>query len=199
MMLGWKLEVLNPVRINHKVYIDWIDNSDGFPCLKISSRSINYEEHIAAAFKGIRKAIQHARAQAISASPMFVVNPPTASAMRAIVSPASRISGQDGKSTYIEGLILSGHVLTEGQKSKWNARRKTLKRENHKALEKHLVEGLTELSALKGWMRMRVHFGRLVLRRYRQAELLNSKCTFDFLCEMLRSPRVQGSIDRKYV
>jgi hypothetical protein len=154
-LLGWKLEKLDKIRTVHKVYIEWHENAQ---CLKIFSRSSSIA-NVDAAQQGIRRAIDSAKAQAISALPMYIISIPTASAMRSVVR-ARILEHEPRKASEFE---LAGARFSEQQKAVWKANRPSRAQANLINFEKHLSTSMKALEARTDWMRMRVHFGHIVL------------------------------------
>jgi hypothetical protein len=155
-LLGWKLEKLDKIRIAHKVFIEWHEKTQ---CLKIYSRSI---ANIEAAIQGIRRAISAAKAQAISALPMYIISIPTASAMRAVV----RVRVLEHDPRQASEFELAGARFSEQQKAVWKANRPSRVQANLINFEKHFSTSMKALEARTDWMRMRVHFGHVVLTQF---------------------------------
>jgi hypothetical protein len=152
------LEKLDKIRMVHKVYIEWHEKTQ---CLKIWSRSIANID-IDAAQQGILRAISAAKAEAISALPMYIISIPTASAMRSVVR-ARILEYAPRKASEFE---LAGARFSEQQKAVWKANRPSRVQANLINFEKYLSTTMKALEARTDWMRMRVHFGHVVLTQF---------------------------------
>ena len=187
-LLGFKLQDLNLIRIEHKVWIEWQEQTR---CLKISSGSAKLgEQNISAAIKGIRLAVKNAKARAISASPLYIVIPPTTNAMRTMVCP--KIVGGN-RASFTE---LAGKRLTAAEKSRWENQRLAVVLSNEKKFKEHLLKSLSDLAQFKGWMRMRVHYGHVVFSQFRQ-DFADGKFTFEKFVHMMGLSRTTANLDRK--
>jgi hypothetical protein len=187
-LLGFKLQDLNPTRMEHKVWIEWQEQSR---CLKIRSDSIKHgEQNISAAIKGIRLAVKNAKARAISASPLYIVIPPTTNAMRHMVCPKT----VDGNRASFTGL--AGKKLTAAEKKRWETQRLAMALTNEKKFEEHLLKSLSDLAQFKGRMRMRVHYGHVVFSQFRQ-DFADGKFTFEKFIHMMGLSRTTAHLDRK--
>jgi hypothetical protein len=159
-LLGWKLEKLDKIRIAHKVFIEWHEKTQ---CLKVYSRSRAHpDQYIEAAIQSIRRAISAAKAQAISALPMYIISIPTASAMRSVVR-ARILEHEPKKASEFE---LAGAGFSEQQKVAWKTNRPSRVQANLINFEKHLSTSMKALEDRTDWMRMRVHFGHVVLTQF---------------------------------
>jgi hypothetical protein len=195
-LLGWKLEDLDSVRTEHKVFIEWNEKSQ---CLKICSRSVAHShQYIAAAIQAIRLAISNAKAQATSALPMYIISVPTASAMRSVVR--ARILEYEPKQA--SEFELAGAWFSEKQKTAWNACRPSRVTANLIKFEKHILESMRPLKRLRGWMRMRVHFGHVVLTQFPKSFGESGQPFETFISsKMMAHPRTVGGskFNKKYV
>jgi len=189
-----KLEDLNTVRVAHKVYIDWDEETK---CLRIYSRcGSQAEDNIVEAVKGIRQAILNAKARAISASPVYIVMPPTTSAWRSEVQPVFPSELSIPPLPTVTILRLSGQRLSEKAALVWESGRNNILQSNIGIFREHLIKSLLDLSPFRGWMRMRLHFGHLALKQYRK-ELLDPNFSFAQYSQMMKSPRTRGQFNRK--
>ena len=162
------------------------------------SGSVTQSEHsILYAIKGIRQAIENAKARVITASPLYIVVPPTVGAMRPIILPIfpkNRFSGRSQPT--VTRFELSGSPLTRNELTKWRSERDAILHSNLEIFRKHLVQNIADLSPLRSWMRMRVHFGRLHLIQYRK-DLSESKYSFESLAQMMKDPRTAGHFNKE--
>ncbi|KAH8808406.1 hypothetical protein F5884DRAFT_857939 [Xylogone sp. PMI_703] len=192
-LLGLKLEDLNNVRTELKVYIDWDDDTK---CLRIRSNSASGNT-ILDAIQAINLEVQNAKTRAISALPVYIVVPPTEKAIRGIVSPV--FSSQDD--TQPRGTVvafrLSGPELTEQELNTWRiSERPALLRINRQRIQEQLIKTALGLSVYRGWMRMRVHFGHLHLKQYRK-DFTQSTYSFKDFVKMMKEPRTTGTFERR--
>jgi hypothetical protein len=189
-LLGWKLEKLDKIRTVHKVYIEWHEKAQS---LKIWSRSTANID-IDAAQQGIRRAISAAKAQAISALPMYIISIPTASAMRSVVR-ARILEHEPKKASEFE---LAGAGFSEQQKVAWKTNRPSRVQANLINFEKHLSTSMKALEDRTDWMRMRVHFGHVVLTQV-QKTFGESGQPFETFISMMAHPRVAagGKFNKK--
>jgi hypothetical protein len=170
--------------------------------LKISSDSSHPERHIAEAIKGIRSAMGDAKARTILATPKYLVVPPTASAMRAFIGPKKVITRTEivnnltkTRNIMCIGTRLVGNKLSGKEKKKWREGY-ALSRSNYVGdFKGHLSSSFMELAPFKGWMRMRVHFGHLVFKRF-PSEYAASQKSLDQFDKMLGFPHIRGKIER---
>ena len=197
-VLGHNLEELNTLRSAHKVYIHW---DQATRCLVIDSKATAHSEStIAAVIKGIRQAVQHKRAEDIMATPIYIVAPPTAIAMRVVVRPKSieLLGRQEGGVPVktVTGFELFGRRFTQEEILAWKSERVIMNQSNQDTLREALVKSMACLAPLKGWMRMRVHFGHLTLSSYKD-DFAASKFGLEKFAEMMSNPRIIGQFDRK--
>jgi hypothetical protein len=197
-VLGHNLVELNTLRTAHKVYIHWDQTSR---CLIIDSKATAHSEsNIVAVIKGIRQAVQHKRAEEIMATPLYIVAPPTATAMRVVVRPKSiellERNGSDAPIKKVTGFELFGRKLSQEERSAWKSKRVTMIQSNYDTFREALVKNITCLTPLKGWMRMRLHFGHLTLSSYKD-DFATSKFSLEKFVEMMGNPRIIGQFDRK--
>ena len=124
-------------------------------CLHIKSGSYqNRDQDISAAIKGIKQALRHATANAHYATPLYIVIPPTAAAMKSTVSTKSTKPGSDVTSNpVITGVELSGTPFSEAERKEWNVQREKSYNEDFRRLKQHLVCNLFRLAPLMEWMR----------------------------------------------
>ncbi len=193
-MLDWQLTTLNPIRIHYKVYIVWNSRKRHFR-ISCPSTKPNAEESVAGAIRGIREAINDARAQAKMAHPVYLVVPPTATAMRALVM--SRDLGRKDPRR-ARDLVLAGAQLLEEEKAQWRDKRLEEIERNFDVFKKHLTDSLMTLASLKKWMRMRVHLGNLILKQFTN-EFANGEQNFYEFVKMMDHPRMQGIFNKRYV
>jgi hypothetical protein len=195
-LLDPKLQRLDILRITYKVHIDWDANTE---CLRLNAMNPQAAANITAAIKGIRQAYQDAKAQAISASPLYIIVPPTASAMRSIVR-LKTLEYQSGHYRNVATSIeLVGEPLSASETLKWEATRRKMIDDNFNTFRDHLIKRTLPLADLKGWMRMRVHLGHINLREYPLEFRDSNKYSFDMFTNMMKKSRVSSSatFDRK--
>lgn len=169
--------------------------------LKISSDSQNSDIHIAKAIKNIRGAIGNARAKATLAKKYFIV-PPTANGMRALIGPKTITTktemvddAEKTTNSQCNGIQLVGSKLSEKETKDWR-KEHTRNRENYvRDFEGLLTRSLTELKDLKEWMRMRVHFGHLVLTNF-PSKYTTCQMSLKEFTQMMGHSRTRGEIDR---
>lgn len=114
-LLGFRLNKLDNIRIDHQVYIDW---QDSMRSLKISSKAeANSDFYVIKAIHAVRTAIEHAKAERILATPLYLALPPSVDAMRNIVRPSLV---EPGRVTKLE---LAGQLLSTEEKAEWKQER----------------------------------------------------------------------------
>lgn len=169
----------------------YIEFDTAMQCLVVSSR--DSQQAMGPIIDGVRRAIQHSYAQGLSANPVYIVVPPTASAMRPIVRPRVARLAPKKLAKYLE---LAGDKLTDKKKKEWKDARPAMVQQNRVRFRDTLVKKLVELEPLKGWMRMRVFFGYVELSAYRRG-FAASEVTFETFADMVQNPRQTGSFDKK--
>ncbi|KAH6678525.1 hypothetical protein B0J14DRAFT_559656 [Halenospora varia] len=178
-----RLEDLDHIRSTYKVWIRWDANLQALHIT--SARNENARDNVIAAVSAIRRAYEHAKARKISASPLFIVTPPSISVMKSRVKPNKTDEG-------LVTMELTGRSLTQTQLRNWGTRRKSLLEADLKRFKEHLVSHLLALAPMKGRMRMRVHFGHYNMSRYPQ-EFADGDCDFDGFVKVLGNPRAQAT------
>lgn len=192
-LFGLKLEDLNTIRTEHKVYIDWDDDTK---CLRISSHSA-FGDNIPHAIQAIRLEMQNAKARAISALPVYIVLPPPGTTMKARIVPIFSASEDHQIRGIITGFDLVAPGLTEAELNQWKLQeRPWILRNNHQRIQDQLIKTALDLSVYRGWMRMRVHFGHLHLKQYRK-DFAKSGYSFKDFAKMMKEPRITGTFERK--
>lgn len=187
-LLGWRLEALNQIRVDHKVYIDWQESTR---CLKISSRSEEHHElYVLKAIKAIRKSIEHAKAATISATPVYTAIAPTPNAMRDIICPMT------AEPKRVTDLKLTGLPWSPTQKAAWKQERMLLLEASDKKFQDTLTKSLLKLAPNKHWMRLRVHFGHIVFISVHK-DLRDGKQSFQDFSRMITNPRITGQLERQ--
>ncbi len=172
------------------MYIEWDEPEK---CLKISSPALqNAEQSIVAAIKGIHQAVHDCLSSSISASPKYLIQPPRGNVTRSIVRP-TRLSNDPMRASHFE---LVGKELTEEQQLAWGVERAKVMHDNRLEFEVHLKENLLKFAALKGWMRMRVHFGHLALNRYKTT-FAESSMGFKEFVEMVNDRYMSTKFDKR--
>ncbi|RFU35360.1 hypothetical protein B7463_g1011, partial [Scytalidium lignicola] len=192
-LLGLKLEDLNNVRTEQKVYIDWDDDTG---CLRIRSHSA-FGDSIQDAIQAINLEVRNAKTRAISALPVYIIVPPTESAIRTIISPIFSSQEDHQIRGTIVGFNLCGAELTQQNLIKWRMNvRPGILRANRQRVQQHLIKTALGLSVYRGWMRMRVHFGHLNLKQYRK-DFTESTYSFKDFAKMMKEPRTTGTFERR--
>jgi hypothetical protein len=145
-----------------------------------------------AAIKGIRQVVRSSEAEVVYASPQYIVNPPTASMMRAKVQPK-----YDSKKNII-GVELGGRQFSTLEQELWRFNRDEMTENNLAKFREHLRQHTSQLAHLIGWMRMRVHFGHATLGKVRE-DFVQLKYSLDGFTQMMDMSRVRtsGKFDRK--
>ncbi|KHJ33093.1 hypothetical protein EV44_g0984 [Erysiphe necator] len=188
-LLGPRLEDLNQIRLENQV---WIDLDEENKCINIYSHSvINADTVLANSVKGIRDAVEHAKATRFTASPLHLVYPPTSVEMRKLIK-ASFVERDPPKAMK---LILVGEKLSNLERLEWEATRDNMLVLNIQFLQKHLVKNLLKYAPVKHWMRLRIHFGNISMSRFTNQFGKNGTSWPAFL-EMVAAPRFSAIVDR---
>lgn len=189
-LFGMKLEKLNPVRLDYKVWIEWLPLARA---LQISSRSYkNGYRRVTDAVKCIQNIAQDTKASSILATPIYIATPPTTDGIKTIVRPRT-IRSSPKQATDLE---LFGDGYSEEQTKAWSETRSTMLVRNRKKLEQQLIKGLLSLAPYRGWMRLRVHFGRVAFTEYRK-DFAESKLSFEKFSSMLGLARTTAHLERQ--
>lgn len=189
------LKVFHNLRSTYKVHIDW---DDKLRCLRINCNARGAEQNVADAIRGIKVLQRNAQAQVISASPEYIIVPPTPSAMRSIVQPKVTEKRENSVNPVVTSIELAGDRLSADEMSEWESHLRQINKDNYKTFREHLINRTLPLGDLRGWMRMRVHFGHVNLSQYQEA-FANGKYTFELFADMMKKARVAagGTFDRK--
>jgi len=178
--------------MSYEVYIDFVE---ALSCIRLQSkRRCNIESGIT----GIKAKIQHARADAASCAPIYIVEPPAVDAMRFEVSPILLDSQQVEKQPIVIGLVLSGSWLTAEQRAAWEVERQAIIKYIQNRFSAHMTKALTELRVLNRTMRMRVNIGKIHLIRYRK-ELKEGGYSFRKFSSMMEEFCTTGKFERMYI
>ncbi|KAI1008014.1 hypothetical protein K3495_g227 [Podosphaera aphanis] len=189
-LLGPRLEDLNPVRLENRVWIEWDETSK---CINISTRSTRaVVGTLEDAVKGIRDVIEHAKAARITASPLHIVHPPNSVVMRKLIKPKV-VEKNPLKAAKIE---LEGEELSRKEKLEWEASRNGKLSFNSQLLRNHLSGKLLIYAPVKNWMRLRVHFGNININQYTN-EFATTGSSWSSFVVMVKNPRFSAFIDRK--
>lgn len=205
MLGGAKLSKLNSLRATYFVFVDWDSNKN---CIRV--RSERSENDVVLALKGVRQAFKNAEAEQTSSQPLYIIVPPNEDIMRKIVKPACFVADQEtglktignpGTVAKIEtvpkGVILAGDLFSKEEKAIWRAGIDQKLQKNRADFTK-LLSGITEkLAHFVPWMRMRVHFGHVCFTKS-HSKFRNSESNFEDFVEMMKNPRLTGSLDRRY-
>ena len=191
------LSAFDILRNTYEVHIDW---NEKMHCLRLNCTAGLQvaEENIADAINGIKLRYLDAQAQIVSASPFYVIVPPTTAAIRPIVQPEKVVEHTGSTNALIKSFKLTGQRLSPDAQLEWEAKRQQMSDENSKAFRSHLFRRVFELKDLRSWMRMRVQFGHVILSQY-QNNFLHGKYSFDMFADMMKKSRVVsgGTFDRK--
>lgn len=187
--------------MSQKVYIQCLQADGLTELLKISSESTHSEFHIAEAIKGIRSVIADAKAKAVLATPKYFVVLPTASAMRAFIGPKKVVTRTDiidgveiPKNIRCIGTQLLGQKFSENEQRMWI--QNTVNQDNFvRDFHSRLSSSLMELAPLKIEMRMRVHFGHVVFRKF-PPQFAASQQSIDEFTRMLGHPLLRVEIEK---
>jgi len=90
---------------------------------------------------------------------------------------------------------LYGDVLSDQEKEEWSSKYLGMVDENVQKFKAHLAKHTEGLASLRGWMRMRLHFGRVIIEETRK-DFMNSECDFKKFKTMMQNPRMSASFDR---
>lgn len=187
-LLGWRLEVLDPLRFEHRVFIEAIASDQ---CIKISGRIPGQD--MVPIVDGIRLAVKHARTQKMRANNVYFVIPPHASAIKTIVRPRE---SRPAPNKFAKFLELAGADLTAEEKVAWDQARPGEVLKLRERFQKTLFESLSAIEALKVWMSMRIYFGYVELTAYYKG-FAASAVTYERFAKMVCEPRQTGSFDKK--
>lgn len=100
---------------------------------------------------------------------------------------------ENNKAGYIE---LTGAKFSDERQLEWEIARPARLETNYVKFQERLRGGLMPLEPLKGWMRMRVHYGHVILGQWMKA-FAEGRQSFDDFCLMMSKPRITGNFDRK--
>lgn len=188
-LLGPRLEDLNLIRLDNRVWIEWDEDCK---CINISSLAVSKADVVLAnTIKGIRDVVEHAKAARVTASPLHLVHPPISIAIGTLIKPS--ILEKDPLKA--SKLILVQENFIHEEDSEWGSIRDKKIRSNIKLLQDHLVKNLLTYSPLKHWMRMRIHFGNIVMSKF-TSEFAGNGTTLSAFGDMVTAPRFSAVIDR---
>ncbi|KAH8775846.1 hypothetical protein BGZ57DRAFT_365462 [Hyaloscypha finlandica] len=201
-VLGTDLAPLCHLRMSQKVYIQCLQEDGLAEILKISSESAHSDTHIAEAIRGIRLVVADARARAILATPKYFVIPPAASAMQEFIGPKQVITEtavvddvETTKNVMCIGTLLVGQDLPEMEQQKRSKTGASRNSDHIRDFKDRLSSSLMELAPLKTEMRMRVHFGHVVFRKFPPQYTACQQSITEFTA-MLGHPNLSVEIDR---
>ncbi|KAH7323734.1 hypothetical protein BKA65DRAFT_481536 [Rhexocercosporidium sp. MPI-PUGE-AT-0058] len=190
-LFGSKLAPLAAVRREYQIFIQSVTTPDNIQYLRVSSRDCKAD--LTPVFDGIRRAVQDAKARKISASPTFIFVPPTAKAMRKIVRPEVYQTLYPMKA---KDFVLSGDFLPPQERLSWQLDRPGMVAKNQQLLQTTLIAGLKNLEPLKGWMRMRVTFGHVEVKKF-QTPFADGQYSFEQFVKMVDHPRQDSVFEKK--
>lgn len=191
-LLGENLQLLDDIRTSYGVYIDFVEVLN---CIRLRSKS---RRNIESGVAGIKAKIQHARADAASRAPIYIVEPPAVDAMRSEVSPIFQDSHQVEKQPTVIKVVLSGSMLTAEQRAVWEVERQATIKYIQSRFSAHMTKALKELRALNKVMRMRVNLGKIHLLRYRK-EFKEGGYSFQKFSNMMEEFCTTGKFERMQV
>lgn len=181
-----QLKDLDHLKISWQVFIDWNASRNW---LRIRASPPSRETAITEVIKGIRQAVQSAHARAIMAAPIYIVVPPRHSTDSTLL--VALINGQK----HVCSLKFSKLSSDEEVKKQSPSRSLKMKATVEK-FRTDLRNSLSELSHLKDWMQMRVHFGELQLTHW-QTDLTDGKQSFDNFMKMMKRTRTRGVFEKR--
>ncbi|KAJ8061314.1 hypothetical protein OCU04_010377 [Sclerotinia nivalis] len=182
-----QLKDLDHLKTSWKVFIDW---NVPRKWLRIRAPPPSGQTAINEVIKGIRQAVESAHARAIMATPFYIVVPPRYSTESTLLEALVHVDGQK----HVHGLKFSKQASDEELKKQSPSRSLKVEATIEKFREE-LNKNLNELSHLKDWMQMRVHFGELHLTHW-QTDLTDGKQTLDGFMKMMKRTRTRGSFEK---
>jgi hypothetical protein len=191
-LLGENLQLLDDIRASYEVYIDLVE---ALSCIRLRSKS---RRNIESGVAGIKAKIQHARADAASCAPIYIVEPPAVDAMRSEVSPIFQDSQQVEKQATVIRVVLSGSMLTAEQRAAWDVERQATIKYIQNRFSAHMTKALAEMRALSKAMHMRVNLGKIHLFRYRK-EFKKGGYSFQKFSNMMEEFCTTGKFERMQV
>lgn len=188
-ILGHSLEELNAVRIENKVFV-MMNRTD--TCIKICSRlAEGADERLQSAIREIRERIRAEQAIRNRARPLRIVMPPTAGAMTTFMKPA--IVHWTTKLHMTSHLGLGDVLLSDEERLKWENERPKLLQKCQQDFEHAMDKGLRQLGPYKGWMQLRLRFGRIELEdpkvRYK-----NGRSDWTDFSKMMAAERMSSTL-----
>lgn len=176
--------------MNNHVWIEWDEDHN---CINISSISIkSADKTIVNAINGIRGLIDHARAVKVTATPLHIVYPPSPVVMRTLIKP--KIVEKDPLRA--AELELQGNYLSSRKKVAWKKNHAKEINKNVEIIREHLVRNILIYAPVKNWMRLRVHFGHVMITNYTN-EFAMTGLSWESFLKMVAAPRFSANIDRK--
>lgn len=187
-LLGENLELLDEIRTNCEVYIDFVE---GLSYIRLRSKS---RRNIENGVTSVKAKIQHARADVASHAPIYIVEPPAMDVMRSELQPIFQDSPHMGKQPIIIRFVLAGSILNAEKRATWEVEKQATMSYNQKRFSEHMVAALAELGPLKKTKQIRVNVGKIHLLRYRKG--INGGYSFQKLSSMMEDIRTQGKFER---
>lgn len=138
--------------------------------------------------KGIRQAVASAHAREMMAAPLYIVVPPRYSTESTLLEASIDIN------KHVHGLKFSKQSSNEELKNQTPPRSLKVEATVEK-FRAELNKNLNELSHLKDWMQMRVHFGELHLTHW-QTALTDGKQNLDGFMKMMKRTRTRGVFEK---
>ena len=136
------------------------------------------------------------------ATPKYFVVPPTASAMREFIGPKQIITEtavvddvETTKNMMCIGTQLVGQNISEKEQQQWRETQAGRNSDHIRDFKDRLSSSLMELEPLKTEMRMRVHFGHVVFRKFPPQFTAFQQSVTEFTT-MLEHPHLRVEIDK---
>ncbi|KAI9644477.1 hypothetical protein NHQ30_006498 [Ciborinia camelliae] len=186
-----QLKDLDHLKTSWKVFIDWNEKRNW---LRILAPPPSGQTAVTEVIKGIRQAVESAHARAMMAATIYSVIPPRRSIdSTLLVATVDQVPRSDGQK-HVYGLKFSEQSSDQELKNQSVSRSSKVETTN-KNFRMELNKNLNELSHLKDWMQMRVHFGELHLTSWR-TDLTEGKQSFDSFTKMMKRTRTKGVFEK---
>ncbi|KAG0649800.1 hypothetical protein D0Z07_3535 [Hyphodiscus hymeniophilus] len=189
------LKVFDHLREEFEVHIDWNEQMRSLRINCVAQQAVA-EENVAAVIEGIKVKYRDAQAQIVSATPTYIIVPPTSEAIRACIQP-EKVVERDSRHI-VTNIKIAGERLAPAALSEWEVSHRRMNEENSKNFRTQAFKRIFELQDLIKWMRMRIQFGHVNLRQFPQS-FLQGKYSFEMFGEMMKKSRVVSDavFDRK--
>ncbi|KAI9735282.1 MAG: hypothetical protein M1834_001873 [Cirrosporium novae-zelandiae] len=164
-VLGLKLEVLDTLRKKQNCSITF--DSERLT-IKVCADSQEIVEFI---FGGIRVIFLEIIAQDRQPQKLIVVNPPATDKMRKIIEMVDEGTQRNDEGDFdlviTRSMRLIGDKLSKTEQQEWNIERETIAERDRDRIELRIKSALASLQVHRGYIRMRVDFGRFVFTDYK--------------------------------